>query len=595
MSRPSTTASIEPFRFEPSVFGAMRRYRTMVLAIAALATAAAIGYSLMQPKIYTAQASLTLPQQASLPGQVASGQALDSQVLLLQSQAVARRAADIADSALGSNRLADRDFSGPSSSLTITPPMATTAGVYGASIIAISFTGPSARIAEIGLNAVLQAYRAAVSATIKAQGAATTAGIDRAIDRTNRQLALINRQLAITNNTATPAVGPSVNPEGLSRDALRSERQLLLAQRSNLLTQRAEALVSEQTGLAQQPTTSVQPASLAHGKLVRVGAIGFVIGIMLGGALAYARASREGLRRRDDIARALGAPVRLSVGRVRLSRWWPGRRGLAAANSTNVRRIVAYLDSAIPARSRDVTALAVIPVDDPQVAALSLVSLAKACAERGMRVVVADLASGAPAGGLLGVKKPGVDMAIVSSARLVIAIPEPDDVAPVGPLDRRSPRARGPLYEAIAAACATPDLLLTLSPLDPAVGGEHLATWATDAVAVITAGRSSWTRIHAVSEIARLVGTRLGSAVVVGADETDESLGVPYPPEDGQDADVAGNGQDADVAGNGQDAETAGGGQDAGAAGSRRAGYTSRRYSVSQPWSSVRSSSSRRP
>jgi len=276
---------------------------------------------------------------------------------------------------------------------------------------------------------------------------------------------------------------------------------------------------------------------------------------------SLARPTSGRLRRRDDIARALGAPVRLSVGRVRLSRWWPSRRGLEAANSTNVRRIVAYLGSVLPARSQGVTALAVIPVDDPQVAALSLVSLARSYAERGVRVVVADLASGAPAGRLLGVQKPGIDVVILNGARFVIAIPEPDDVAPVGPLDRRSPRSRGSLGEAIATAWADTDLLLTLSPLDPALGGEHLATWAANAVAVITAGRSSWTRIHAVSQMAHFAGTRLDSAVVVGADETDESLGMPYPPEDGQDADAAGGGQDG---------ETTGGGQYAGAAGNGR-------------------------
>jgi len=58
--------------------------------------------------------------------------------------------------------------------------------------------------------------------------------------------------------------------------------------------------------------------------------------------------------------------------------------------------------------------------------------------------------------------------------------------------------------------------------------------------------------------------------VVVGADETDESLGMPYPLEDGLDADAAGGRQDAHPAGAGQDGETAGDGQDAGAAGSRR-------------------------
>jgi hypothetical protein len=83
----------------------------------------------------------------------------------------------------------------------------------------------------------------------------------------------------------------------------------------------------------------------------------------------------------------------------------------------------------------------------------------------------------------------------------------------------------------VATACASANLLLTLTTLDPALGGEHLATWATDAVAVVTAGRSSWTRIQAVGEMVRLSGIRLVSAVLVGADKTDESLGILRTPE----------------------------------------------------------------
>ena len=74
--------------------------------------------------------------------------------------------------------------------------------------------------------------------------------------------------------------------------------------------------------------------------------------------------------------------------------------------------------------------------------------------------------------------------------------------------------------------------MLTLATLDPAFGGDHLATWATDAVAVVTAGESSAERIHAVGEMIRLAGMRLDSAVLVGADKGDESLGVALAPDE---------------------------------------------------------------
>ena len=181
----------------------------------------------------------------------------------------------------------------------------------------------------------------------------------------------------------------------------------------------------------------------------------------------------------------------------------------------------------MPGNSRGAAALAVVPVDDLQVPALSLVSLAVSLRGEGKQVVVADLCSGAPAARLLGAKDPGVREVSVQDARLTVAVPERDDMVPVGPLGRGSaPAQRSSFTEAVAAACASANLLLTLATLDPSLGGEHLATWATDAVAVVTAGRSSWTKIHGVGEMVRLSGTRLVSAVLVGADKTDESLGI---------------------------------------------------------------------
>jgi hypothetical protein len=279
-------------------------------------------------------------------------------------------------------------------------------------------------------------------------------------------------------------------------------------------------------------------------------ATGLIIGLALGVGFVVVRALvSDRLRRRDDVASALGAPVKLSVGKVRLSRWRPGRRGLAAARGAEVRRVAAYLGSAMPPRSGDLAALAVIPVGDPQAAALSLVSLATDCADQGWQVVLADLCRGAPAARLLGVKGSGVREVDV---QLTVVVPDRADLVPVGPLGRgprgdrpdpaRPRRARpdsvagsrrtrpDPAGGSLTAACASADLLLTLVALDPAVGAEHLAGWAGDAVAVVTAGRSSAERIHAVGEMTRLAGVQLVSAVLVGADKTDESLGVPHTP-----------------------------------------------------------------
>jgi len=258
---------------------------------------------------------------------------------------------------------------------------------------------------------------------------------------------------------------------------------------------------------------------------------GLFLGLMLGlGIVIVGALASDHLRRRDDVADALGLPVTLSVGRIRVPRWLPGRLRLAAARGRALRRVVAYLRSAVPAGSGD-AALAAVCVDNARTAALPLVSLAVSRAREGQRVVVADLSGGTPAARLLGVGKPGVHEVSVRGVRLVVAVPGRDDVAPVGPLPSALLAAQlGSASEALARACDSADLLLTLVALDPALGGEHVATWAAKVIVVVTAGRSSPTRIHAVGEMIRLAGTPQPSAVLIGADKADVSLGVTWAP-----------------------------------------------------------------
>jgi hypothetical protein len=281
-SHPTVAADAEASRFEPTVSGAIRRYRVMVVAVAILGMVVAIGYSVTQPKVYRTQAFITMPQQASLQGQqLNSGQYLDGQVLLLQSQAVAQHAAAIANAALNSRSLTASDFYGNGSSLVISPPATAAPGSYGATVIAVSFAAGSAQIADAGTNAVIQAYNQARSAAIQSQANVTIKGIDNALGATSYQLA---------------GLGAASNPYA------QSLQQQLLAQRTALVNQRAQTLVNEQIDLAQQPTVAVEPATTANHKWALDGGIGLVIGILIGCALAVMRAVMRAGRRRRTVA-----------------------------------------------------------------------------------------------------------------------------------------------------------------------------------------------------------------------------------------------------------------------------------------------------
>jgi capsular polysaccharide biosynthesis protein len=247
---------------------------------------------------------------------------------------------------------------------------------------------------------------------------------------------------------------------------------------------------------------------------------GLALGLVLVAVLALASTR---LRRRDDIARALGAPVRLSLGRVRL-----GRRGMAAANTTEIKQIVALLRRLMVSSGARPATLALVAMDEPDVAAVALASLALSYAREGQRVIVADLSPDATACRLLGGSKAGVHNLTFDGKQLVVARPEPDDITPVGPLPGSAPvsgdasHARRPLDRVYAAA----DVMLTLTMLDPAVGADHLSTWAADSAVVLTAGASTGTKIHTIGQMIRLAGVSLGSAIMLGADQQDVSLGL---------------------------------------------------------------------
>ena len=83
--------------------------------------------------------------------------------------------------------------------------------------------------------------------------------------------------------------------------------------------------------------------------LVTYGAVGLIVGLVVGLGIVILRALvSDRLRRRDDIAYALDAPVKLSVRTLRAHRRlapWPGR---AAKRDLDMRRVVAHLHSAVP-------------------------------------------------------------------------------------------------------------------------------------------------------------------------------------------------------------------------------------------------------
>jgi capsular polysaccharide biosynthesis protein len=255
---------------------------------------------------------------------------------------------------------------------------------------------------------------------------------------------------------------------------------------------------------------------------------GLVLGLGIGiGIVVVSALMSNRLRRRDDVARLLGSVVR-SVGRQRPTvRRGRGVRsthpfGSAAAPRGEIRHLSERLRDAIPHGGP--TALAVVAVDCVRPAAMALASMAVARAREGRRVVLADLSDRASAARVLGIGEPGVHQIEASGAQLVVVVPRPGDI---GPVDIASQVADAPGWtRAVTVAQEPADLLLSLAELNPAVGADKLATWATDVAVVVAAGRSAPKTIRAVGEMVRLAGMHLALGVLLRPDKTDESVGL---------------------------------------------------------------------
>ena len=395
-------------------------------------------------------------------------------------------------------------------------------------VLQITASAPTSGQAVLQANTLAMQFLQFRAGLLQTQQQVTVAELDQQISQARQNIASLSTQLAALS------AQPASQAQQASLSQLKTQRSdaqtalVVLQQTTDGNKAAGQANLAAET----KGSTVLDPATAMHHSAAKFAltyaVIGLIGGLGLGLAIVIIRALVSGrLRRRDDIADALGVTVNLGVGGIQAPHGPFGRPGAKAARDRDLQRIVAHLRDAVPESSSGAAALALVPVDSEKSAAQSLVSLAVSCAQQGQQVLVADLCPGAPAAHLLGAADPGVQQVTVDGAALTVAVSRRADVMPTGPVHPSRPRApEEPPDIALTAAYGSADLLLTLVALDPSLGAEHLRTWATDAVVVVTAGRSSWQRIHAVGEMIRLARIPLVSAILVGADKGDESLGI---------------------------------------------------------------------
>jgi len=392
-----------------------------------------------------------------------------------------------------------------------------------ANVLTISVGAPSSTAAVQRAAAVATAFLQYRAQYWRSQEQQQFAQLQQQYNAAQQRLQVLNAQLSQLSQSA-PAQKAEYNH---LQSQISEQGQILQFVDGTELTTKANTNALVAGSFVLDPATALPRSHIKGPALYFVGGLfgGTVVG--MAGVLIAALLSRR-LRRREDVAIALGAPVRLSVGPLRPRRWRPTLPWRAAKRKRDMKRVVVYLRGAVPGSSRGPASLAVVAVDDAQVVAQTFASLAASCAAEGKQVVVADLSDGAFLARLLRVGDPGIRNASWNGANLILVLPQPEDVAPVGPVPGGASSAvLAQADPALVTACSSADLLLTFATLDPAFGGDHLGTWATNVVVVVTAGESSVEKVYSVGEMIRRSGTRLDSVVLIGADKTDESLGIP--------------------------------------------------------------------
>lgn len=260
----------------PTVVGSMARHRLVVLVGTVVVAAGAVGYTYGQPKSYSATAMVSMVQPTdnqALGTQAAASpqQYVESQVLVLESQPVAVRAATLANRSLGGRVFTPGDFSGPHSKVKVTTQ---TSIDPNSGLVTVAYSAARPEYAAAGANSLLRAYVNAQQAAVNQTYASMTQVIDAALTSVDSQLqSLAGKPAALQNQLAAS----------------------LVAQRTDLLQRRSLVAIDQQAALTSTPSVvqAYTPSSASNRKLTKVVPIGAVVGFVLAALLAYGIESRR--------------------------------------------------------------------------------------------------------------------------------------------------------------------------------------------------------------------------------------------------------------------------------------------------------------
>jgi len=479
-----------PFVAMPYLASAVRRRWRLWASVAALGVLAGVVLSLISPPPLTATTTLLLGHSTK----VEAFQAMVTDQQFLRTTAVARGAID----RLGL-RVAPGDFFDEYK-------------VLSQELLQISARGPGAAEATRRADAVASSFLAFRAEEFERQAKLSAQAFE------TRQNPLVT-ELSDVNNRIN-SMGPDQQSDAairafgdlLTRRGTLSDQISILRRQIQDVATDAQAIIDKSRVIdpATPDSRSATKMMLLNGLAGLIG--GFALGI--GWVVCQAIVS-DRVRRRDDVADALGVPVAVSIGRFPLGRRW-GRQRIPAQLTDpgpEIARMAQHLQSALLSSGAAKPSLITVSLDSDVPAAAAVATAAAAMAVGKTQVLVVDLSTNAALGTVLGIPVDTTSAIRLKGSEAVtwVAFPPAELARP----DRE-----------LAELMRRANVVFVLTSLDPALGAVNLGEWASKAVVVVSNGRSTVQGLRSVAQMLDAAGVELDSAMLVGADKGDESYGA---------------------------------------------------------------------
>lgn len=469
---------------------ALVRQRRLWLGLAVVGLLIGAGFHVAVPVKYSATATVYLTHASDASATVAA----QDDLAMLGTNAVGTRAVAL----LHEPKLTPRALLGKLPGTLLSD-----------NVLLVTAWGPSSVEAVRRVDALTHAFLALRASQYDAQIGAVIAAATRQTAKLQSQVTALTAKIATTSTNGTGELA-----------ALENQRTAALSQLTGL---RAAIQQDELNKLAvTQGSKVLSPGTAVPVSKKKVFALDALSGLAagLGGGLLLVIAlavMSDRARRREDVAGALGAPVALSVGQI--GGGFVRRRSVLASAlepSVALRRLARFFeDQLLEGDLRHPTCL-VVAVGDSDPAAAALVALAVELADTGDVSVLVDATADRSLAGAFDRKEVGLhSLEVGTAAAVTLLVPPPpwDDPAGTG--------------AAADDAIASADAVLVLASVDPSVGAAHLRRWGSRAVVTVSAGKSTVQRLAATAELLESAGVQVLSSALVGADPSDDSVGMP--------------------------------------------------------------------